>query len=215
MIFRMEPVEGKMLSFAPGHFVFLHILDQEGKTIVKRPYSIASLPDEPYLELCIKMIGGELTGRLEKMGEGSVVGIEGPFGHFLYEGQSNAAFVAGGTGIAPFISILRDIAKRKPKGRFMLFYSARTRKNIAYGEELARLERENPSIKVVITLTREEPEGWKGECGRIGEEMVCRYADPAEFDWWLCGPMPMIRAMKECLVKKGVEPKRIKIEGWG
>ena len=215
-IFRMEPVQGEMLAFTAGHFVFLHVLDESGGTVVKRPYSIASEPDVPYLEFCIKLIGGELTGRLEKMGEGSVVGIEGPFGNFTYDDQPNAAFIAGGVGIAPFISILRHVTRKKLKGRFMLFYSSRRRDTIVYREELARLEKENPSIKVAITLTREEPAGWKGECGRIDEEMVDKYAaNPTDFDWWLCGPMAMIRAMKDCLVKKGLDPKRIKIEGWG
>jgi len=215
-IFRMEPLEGGMLRFAAGQFVFLHILDENGKTIVKRPYSIASLPDASYLEFCIKMVGGELTSRLDKMGKGAVIGIDGPYGDFKYDEQPNAAFVAGGTGIAPFVSILRHVAQKKMKGRFLLFYSARTREAIAYREEFERLEKENPNIKVVLTLTREEPAGWEGECGRINEDMVCKYASSlTDFDWWICGPMPLIKNMRECLIKRGVDPKRIKVEGWG
>ncbi len=212
----MEPEEGKVFDYAPGQFAYLHILDESGKTVVKRPYSIASSPSAPYLEFCIKMVGGELTGKLERMGKGTVVGVEGPFGHFSYSGQPNAAFIAGGTGIAPFVSILRYIAEKKLEGCFILFYSARTSGSVVYGDELARLEKENPNIKVVITLTREEPLGWKGECGRINEGMIRKYAaKPADFDWWICGPMALTKAMKECLLGKGVDPKRLRMEGWG
>jgi ferredoxin-NADP reductase len=215
-IYRMEPVQGNALMFKPGQFVFLHILDEQGKTVVKRPYSIASRPGVPYLEFCIKIVGGELTGRLEKMEKGSVVGIEGPFGDFNFEGQTNATFVAGGVGLAPFMSMLRHIAEKKLEGRFILFYSTRRLDTMIYREELAQLEKDNPGIKVVITLTREKPPGWAGECGRIGEEMLGRHAGSlSEFHWWICGRMAMIKAIRECLIEKGLDPKRIKVEGWG
>ena len=157
-----------------------------------------------------------MTGQLEKMAAGGMVGIEGPMGRFAYAGQPAAAFIAGGSGIAPFMSMLRYIAAKKLKGRFILFYSARTEDGVLYRKELERLQKINPDIKVVITLTREAPDGWAGECGRLNDVMIKKYAvDPGEFSWWACGPMELINNMKACLAGMGVDVKKLEFEGWG
>lgn len=214
-IFRMVPQEGAMLKFAPGQFVFLHILENN-KSIAKRPYSIASSPDAPHMEFCIKIRHGVCTGKLDKMKAGEVVGVEGPFGAFKYEDQKEAGFVAGGVGVAPFIGMLRYIADKKLRGRFILFYSTRTKNDVLYADELTELSTRNPDIKVVITLTRETPPGWKGECGRLGDEMIKKHAgDPQRMSWWICGPLEMVAAVKTCLVNSGKDQKDIKMEGWG
>lgn len=215
-IFRLEPV-GQPITFKPGQFAFLHILDEKGGTVVKRPYSIASAPGAPYLEFCIKLVGGEMTKKLESLVKGAVIGVEGGFGHFAYDNQPKAAFVGGGTGIAPLMGMLRHIAEKKLNGTFVLFYSARTRDSMIYHEELERLQKTNPGIKAVITLTREEkPEGWKGECGRLDHAMLSRHMPEAkDFDWWICGQMEMVKGIKECLAGLGADPKRIRMEGWG
>jgi len=215
-IFRLEP-EGQPISFKPGQFAFLHILDEKGASIVKRPYSIASAPGAPYLEFCIKLVGGEMTKRLDALGTGSVIGVEGGLGHFSYGNQPKAAFVGGGSGIAPLMGMLRHIADRKLQGSFVLFYSARTRESLVYADELERLRKANPGITVVITLTREEkPDGWTGECGRLDQVMLSRHMPAAkDFDWWVCGQMEMVKGVKECLAALGADPKRIRAEGWG
>jgi len=214
-VFKLEATEGAMAPFLPGQFVFLHILDK-GKSMVKRPYSITSLPSSPYLEFIIKMVGGEMTGKLEKMKAGEVLGVEGPFGAFTYTGQKRAAFIGGGCGISPFIGILRHIADKKIDGSFMLFYSAKTREEIIYEEEFERLQKTNPGIKVVVTLTRESPQGWEGERGRVNDVMIKKYiSNPGEFDWWMCGPKDMVVGLRTSLIGMGVEAQKIRIEGWG
>ncbi len=215
-IYRLEPLEGGVPPFVPGQWVFLHILDQAGNSIDKRPYSIASSPDMPYLEFAIDMVHGRFTGKLEGLAVGSLIGVEGPQGRMTYEGQGSAAFIGGGTGVAPFIGMLRHIAARGSAGKFVLFYTTRTRDRILYREELERLKKANPGIRVVITLTRESGPDWAGECGRINHEMITRHIGKAsEFDWWLCGPMELLKSMRICLAGMGADPKRIRMEGWG
>ncbi|MEW6722223.1 MAG: FAD-binding oxidoreductase [Candidatus Micrarchaeota archaeon] len=215
-VFRMQPEEGKIPQFVPGQFVFIHALDSEGRSVQKRPYSIASSPSAPYLEFCIRMVHGSLTSILEGMGIGAVVGIEGPMGHFTYAGERRAAFIAGGTGIAPIMSMLRDIAGKGTEGLFVLFYSVKTQEDIIYRKELAELERSNPGIKAVITLTKEERDGWVGECGRLSHEIISRHLPEAgDFSWWMCGPLEMIKSMKECVLGMGADAKKLKMEGWG
>ncbi len=222
-IFRLEPVvlEPKddktgILSYTPCQFAFIHTIDQEGKSLDKRPYSIASAPSASYLEFAIEMRGGRFTSKLDKIGEGEIVGIEGPFGHIGYKNQPKAAFVAGGTGIAPFMSALRHIAEKKLTEEFVLFYSSRCADRILYGKELDQIRKANPNIRLVITLTRELPEGWEGESGRIDEAMIKRHIkNPTDYDWWLCGPLEMIKTIRTSLERAGTDPKKIRMEGWG
>jgi Na+-transporting NADH:ubiquinone oxidoreductase subunit F len=216
VVYRMEPVEGRVPDFTPGQAVFLHLLDDKGNSVEKRPYSVASSPGLRYLEFCIKMVHGRLTGQLEKMSVGAVVGIEGPVGHFTYNGERNAAFIAGGTGVAPFLSMLRYIAENNIEGHFVLFYSVKTRAGLVYGEELAELARRNPSIEVVITLTKEEPSDWAGECGRISYEMMKKHiGSPGDYDWWVCGPPEMVKSMRVCIAGMGSDIRRLHLEAWG
>lgn len=216
-VLRMEPLDGRMLGFVPGQWVFMHLLDKDGKSTEKRPYSIASAPSAPCLEFCIEIRGGAFTSRLDKVGTGTVVGIQGPQGRMTYNGEKKAAFIAGGTGISPVLSMLRHIAENGLAGEFVLFYSVRTRDKLLYKDELERLVRKNPRIKTVITLTRETPaRGWMGECGRVGHEMILKHSGrPAEYDWWMCGPMEMVASMRTCLAGMGVDQKKIRLETWG
>ncbi len=215
-VFRLAPLGGRVFPYMPGQFAFLHVLDADGASIIRRPYSIASAPSSPYIEFAIDMVGGQMTSRLEKLQEGAILGLEGPMGHMVFRDEQKAAFVGGGTGVAPFISMLRHIAEKSVPGRFVLFYSTRTRENILYRGELEELQRRHNGIKVIITLTRETPEGWRGECGRISHEMMKKHVpDAQEFDWWVCGPPGMVKAVRECLASLSVDPKKLRMEGWG
>ncbi len=163
------------------------------------------------------MVHGRLTGRLEKMAVGAVVGVEGPMGHFTYKDQPKAAFIGGGTGVAPFMGMLRHIAAKGIEGKFVLFYSVKDRQSMIYKEELRRLSEANPGIKVVVTLTKEEnPEDWAGECGRINHEMLAKHiGQPGEFEWWVCGPAEMVKSMRLCLAGMGADMKKLHMEAWG
>jgi ferredoxin-NADP reductase len=215
-VFRLSPLEGSVIPYAPGQFVFLHMLDERGASLLRRPYSIASAPSSSFLEFAIDMVGGQMTSRLERLEEGAVLGVEGPAGHMVFKGEPKAAFIGGGTGVAPFIGMLRHIAEKAIPGRFVLFYSTRTREHMLYRDELEMLQKRHAGIKVVITLTRETPEGWPGECGRISSEMMLRHVpDAKDFDWYVCGPPGLVKSARECLASLSVDPKRLRMEGWG
>ncbi len=205
-VYRMKPL-GNRIEYRPGQFLFLHL---DG---IKRPYSVASSPDDQELEFCIKLIGGEFTSKLADVKAGDIIGVQLGGGHFTFEGEKKAAFIAGGTGIAPIMSILRTIAGENIEGEFVFFYSSKTRDSILYRDELEDLCQKNPSIKIIHTLTREE---WDGEKGRIDAAMIGRHIEnPQEFSFWICGPLVMIRAMREHLSRIGADMKKLKLEGWG
>jgi len=215
-IFRMRPeTGGPILEHKPGVFAMVHLLDEKGDSLDKRPYSIASAPGAKDLEFCIKMVGGKFTSKLDKLKAGDVVGIEGPMGNFTYQGKK-CIFICGGSGIAPIMSMLRDIGGNKKDGVYFAFISSRTRNALVYYDELRGLEAGNPALRVIFTLTREEPKDWEGRCGRIGDAMIKDYVkEPAEFSWYLCGPMKMVLALKECIVSMGADEAKVHFEGWG
>ncbi|MFH1222500.1 MAG: FAD-dependent oxidoreductase [Candidatus Micrarchaeota archaeon] len=214
-IFRLVPVEGKTPDFKPGQFLMLELLDAAGNSIEKRPYSIASAPGENYIELAIKMIGGRFTSQLDKLDEGTIVGVEGPLGHFMYEEQKKATFIAGGIGISPLLGMLRHIAKHKIRGEFTLFYSCKNEKELVYYDELKQIAKKH-GIKLHVFLTRDCPPNCGYETGRIDAERIKKFvANPQETHFFICGPLKMALALKETLAAAGVPAKNIKFEGWG
>lgn len=216
-IFTFFPIDGKNIQFKPGQFVRLYQLDEElQSTGLSRFYSIASAPFEPYLEFCIKITGGVFTSYLDTLKPGDRIGIEGPFGHFQYGGENMALFIAGGVGVAPFLSILRYIARERVPGDFILLYSSKTLDQTPYYQELNALCSTYSNIKVIHTFTQHCPPGWKWEVGRINPEMLKRDVPKlAERRCYLCGPPAMVTLLKEMLLRLGIPENNIKMEVWG
>ncbi|MDO8553404.1 MAG: FAD-dependent oxidoreductase [Candidatus Micrarchaeota archaeon] len=213
--FHLESVNGTAISFKPGQFVNLYIKTPPEEALLFRQFSIASAPSNRILEFCIKILpDGKFTSKLDKMNIGDLLGVIGPFGHFNYDGNNGSVFIAGGTGIAPMMSMLRYIKENKITGDFTIFYTNKKEDMILYYDELKEFQ--NSGIKIVFTLTQENPESWKGETGRINNEMMERHVQIAEKkSWYCCGPLEFVKIIKEFALGKGVEPAKIKIEGWG
>lgn len=216
-IFTLSPEDGKNIQFKPGQFAMLFQLDENGNFgKLSRPYSIASSPGNLELRLVIKITGGQFTSILDRMKEGDRLGVAGPLGHFAYSGEENIICIAAGTGVAPMLGILESVAQQKKKGRFTLFYSNKKKEWVACRSLLRNFENDNPGIKIVYTLTQDQPAEWSGELGRISEGMVRKHADYAkDATFFICGPMEFAKAMKEIALKLGADEKKIKIEAWG
>ncbi|MFH2106219.1 MAG: FAD-dependent oxidoreductase [Candidatus Micrarchaeota archaeon] len=205
-IFEFSPIDGKTLDFKPGQFVMLH------KDGIKRAYSLASSPSSEKLRFGIKFIGGQMTNKLAAMKPGDEIGVEGPYGHFAYAQQKKCVFVAGGSALIPFISMLKYIDEQKIKGEFYLFYSSKSQNDICFRDFLSSLSKKG--IHCILTLTRETPARWKGEIGRINEDMIRKYVKtPSAFSWYVCGPGGLVSSIRE--LASSLEVKDFKFEGWG
>lgn len=215
-VLRLEPLSGQLFSFSPGQFAFLHLLDPSGSSSLKRPYSISSDPASKYLEFCIKIVpGGQFTSKLSSMSVGSILGVEGPLGHFGLSDASNCCFLAGGTGVAPMMSMLRFVSRTKSNQNVVFIYSAKNSDSILYSSEMDRISKESPNIKIVVTLTQQLTP-WTGELGRISKELMAKnLSDPKIYSYWMCGPLEMIKSFKQYASELGADPKKMKFEGWG
>lgn len=202
-------------TFKPGQYVTI------GSGGIERPYSIVSAPCEPQVELYIELAPpplGRLTPLLHALKEGDSVTMRpAAKGRFTFEpGYANQVMVATVTGIAPFLSMLRDYRARNGTGhRFFILDGASYHDELAYRDELTRLAGTDPShIAYVPTVSRPQEArnaAWQGEKGRvntIAERSLAAWGlEPRETIVYACGHPGMIEDVKVRLTPKGWKVK--------
>lgn len=197
-------------SFVPGQWISVWCDDffVNGKPL-RRAFSIASLPEEDYIELCIAK-GRHLSVHLQSLSPGSEINIEGPFGLFQLKDSLKSMFIAGGTGIAPFRPMIHQALKQ---GReVMLIFSMRSREGFIYEKELTDLS-EKPNFTLVPTLTRcHDIHNWKGCYGRVDTFLEMHWKKG--FDCYLCGPPGFVSSVGEKLEELGQDMKKVYAEKW-
>lgn len=196
----------------------LYYKDPTTSQEIGRAFSIASRPGIDTIELFISMIHGRFTSKLDTAKVGDIYYVSGPYGQFKFDPKKNrkVLFIAGGTGIAPFMSMLRHIKEKSLDIDAILMYSVRFPTEIIRKDELEDLA-SSIGLKIVVTVTRPQPnDNWNGETGHINEEMIKRHvADFAERDCYICGPLNFTKAMKEALSNLGIEGSKVKADVWG
>jgi ferredoxin--NADP+ reductase len=222
-IVRLIPEE--RLLFAAGQYVTIGL--PEGSRIVERPYSMVSSPREPGLEFFVELVpGGKLTPALCDMPAGSRVFLRRlAKGRFLFDRQSGHAkhfMVASVTGIAPFVSMVREFIETEAQGGAMrqavtLLHSASMPDEFGYLEELRGYAARHAWLQYVPTVSRIwlAPE-WRGEAGR-SEDVLRKYLDaqgcsPADTTVYLCGNPNMIENARGILIRAGFGKDSIKEE---
>lgn len=205
-------------EFTPGQYVTL------GAGGIERPYSIVSAPHEPHLELFIEFVlpehGGRLTPLLYARDVGDVVTMRPkPKGRFtMRAGVRNHVMVATVTGIAPYVSMIRQFVHERQAGtpgwedtRFFILHGASHRDEFVYDRELRNLgARYADLIQVVCSVSRpwaERNAGWAGPIGRIHllvEEYLDRWALRQDNTLvYLCGHPGMINEATARLAPRG------------
>lgn len=194
------------LDFIPGQFVMFSIdgVNTDKGFPIKKAYSIASEPKKE-LEFCIKIEDYESFTReqINKWKVGQKFNIYGPFGNFILKDADNLVFIAAGTGIAPFISMLR-FSKNK---NITLFYSVRDEENLLYKEEIDKYQ-----IKKFITLTKENNKKYLN--GRITKELLFKNIKK-DSEFYICGPNDFIIKIREYLLDLDIKKANIHVEIWG
>ena len=220
--FRLGDPAGGMLPFdyLPGQFLDLAVPVETGKQ-VKRSYTIASSPTErDYIEITVKRESqGLVSGYLhEKVKEGDELEIAGPSGRFTFTGTeaNSILLVGGGVGITPLMSVVRYLTARGWPNEIVLLYCFREPRDFIFREELEYLQRRNPNLRVIAAATRRGQEPWIGLEGRFTKEIIA-YSLPkiASYRIHLCGPPPMMEAIRGVLLELGVVKDQIKTEAFG
>ncbi len=207
----------------PGHRAGQHVdvrLTAEDGYQTERSYSIASAPDGTHIALTVVRIeDGEVSPYLtDELRPGDRIELRGPVGgYFVWEPPDGGPLllVAGGSGIAPLMAMIRLRAAVGSDAETRLLASSRSREDIIYRAELERLA--DGGLTVVHTLTASRPPGWSGYARRVDADMLAEVGPgPAERPKvYVCGPTPFVEAVAEALVDLGHEPHRIKTERFG
>jgi ferredoxin-NADP reductase/DMSO/TMAO reductase YedYZ heme-binding membrane subunit len=218
--FRLAPPDGASLPFAFRAGQFLNLsLDIDG-TRHSRSYTIASPPTrDGYIELTVKR---EEHGRVSQflhdmLMTGHTVTISAPAGRFTFDPASadGVLLIAGGVGITPVMSILRDLTDKSWSGQIDLVFSVRSAADVIFADELHLLAARHPTLHVHLTITRDAPADWSGRRGRITRDLIKELVpDVANRPAFICGPTAMAASAREELLALGVPPDRITLESF-
>ena len=207
----------------PGHRAGQHVdvrLTAEDGYQAQRSYSIASAADGTHVELTVERLDdGEVSPYLtDELRPGDQIELRGPVGgYFVWEPSQGGPLllVAGGSGVAPLMAMIRARADAGSEADTRLLFSSRSWDDVIYRNELERLE--GDGLRVVHTLTRSQPHGWAGYARRADAEMLAEVgpSPPERPRVYVCGPTPFVEAVAEALVQLGHEPQRVKTERFG
>lgn len=202
-------------SFIPGQYVTVMLpgrAPREGKS-----YSISSVPDDPCLTLTVKRMG-TFSEVLLAHTVGDTLTTSAPYGFFYPNPACNErplAFIAGGIGIAPIMSMVRAFVAGGDARALTLFYSNRTVAETIFKETLDALAIEHHDLSLYYTLTRERSPSSAFHEGRLSKETIMRtLPTPATTDFFLCGSIEFTKAMWKLLHEGGIESSQIYTEGF-
>jgi len=203
-------------GFVAGQWLSFKANKPDGEEIT-RAYSIASPPAEDNrFALCLNRVqDGFMSNLLCDMKEGKEIRCQGPFGDFILRPPlRDTIFIATGTGIAPFRSMLEwllaDLARHLDK-QFWLLFGNRTEKDIYYHQEFLTLAARHANFHYMPTLSRAGPE-WQGRRGYVQEHLPGIVQGRENMHAYVCGLDKMIKANRELLKSLGWDRKSILYE---
>lgn len=208
-------------GYRAGQHLDVRLTAEDGYQ-AERSYSISSAPADPQVMLTVEQLeDGEVSPYLtDELRPGDLLELRGPIGGWFTwrpEEGGPLLLVAGGSGIAPLMAMIRQRAAVRSPVPVILLYSARGYDDIIYREELDRYASTDPDLEVVYTLTRSQPAGWLGYHRRIDRALLEEVAwKPAEHPLvFICGPTPLVESVATACVDLGYAPERVKTERFG
>jgi ferredoxin-NADP reductase len=206
---------GREVDFTPGQYFWVTLLDPpyEDEKGPRRHISVVTSPNERgVLGLCTRLRDSAFKRSLAELEVGAEVDVEEPKGSFLLPEETDQpyVFIAGGIGITVFRCMLVYIAEEGLPHRVTLVYSNRDRESTAFLDELLELERSNPNLRLVLTMT-DDP-GWDGESRRIDEQLLRDHLgdDLASLTYLIAGPPGMVDGVTGTLQAAGVPEERLR-----
>ncbi|NMY26197.1 ring-hydroxylating dioxygenase ferredoxin reductase family protein [Pseudomonas sp. WS 5021] len=188
--------------FLPGQYVNIGVPDS-GQT---RSYSFSSRPGDTHASFLIKHVpGGLMSSWLERAQPGDSVPMTGPLGSFyLREVQRPLLLLAGGTGLAPFLSMLEVLALRGESRPITLIYGVTRDQDLVLVEALEAFAARLPNLTLVTCVA--DPQTAHPRQGYVTQHMAGDVLNDGDVDVYLCGPPPMVDAVREHFKHQGVSP---------
>lgn len=197
-------------NFLPGQYITLLLKDGR-----RRSFSIANRPEqllEQGLELHIRHVAdGHFTPRVfASMRERDLLRFEGPFGTYILqsEPQTSILMIAGGTGFSPIKGLLEQAMGQYPSQSIHLFWGARDQQDLYMREQVAQWQATYPNLKYTPVLSDATGDEWTGKTGFVHQAVCEHYPNVTAYDIYASGPPPMIDAVKQSLLERGMNPAR-------
>lgn len=203
-------LEPAALTFKAGQYVDLLVPD----TNEWRSYSMANPPSRDHeVDIMVKLMPGGLFSSCvaERLAVGERLTLQGPYGNFfLRDSEREALFIAGGSGMAPILSLLRDMAEKQTQRRVTYCYGARSCRDLFQLDELFGFAQRLSNFRFIPALS--EPladDEWNGEVGLITDVVKRHMPSFAGMEAYMCGPTVMIDAALALLARGGMPESNI------
>lgn len=212
----LEVVGTTKFAFVPGQWLSVKANTPDGEEIT-RAYSIASPPSENgHIAFCLNRVeDGFMSNHLCNLNEGEKVTFQGPFGDFILRPPlRDTVFIATGTGVAPFRSMLHWLLadNEHHQGReFRLLFGARSEQDIYYREEFEQLAAKHGNFHFLPTLSRAD-ETWKSLRGYVQQHLGEIVGMRNDMHAYICGLDKMVRANRDLLKSLGWDRTSIRYE---
>ena len=203
-------------GFVPGQWLSVKASTPGGEEIT-RAYSIASPPSENgRVAFCLNRVeGGFMSNHLCDLQPGDTINFQGPFGDFILRRPlRDIVFIATGTGVAPFRSMLHWLFAEKERHEergFWLLFGARQEPDIYYHEEFEKLAAAHDNFHFLPTLSR-APGHWKGLRGYVQQHLGEIVGMSSEMQAYICGLDKMVKANRDLLKALGWDRSSIRYE---
>jgi ferredoxin-NAD(P)+ reductase (naphthalene dioxygenase ferredoxin-specific) len=197
----------KPIEFSPGQYAQLQFTPEH-----IRPYSMAGLESDATLEFHVRVVAGGRVSTFiaDQLKPGDAVRVSGPLGTAYLRRNHDGPMlcVAGGTGLAPILSVLRGALADGMPNPIHVYFGVRSRRDVYGLDWLTDLERRHPALKVHVVVTsggdpREQ------RCGLVTEAIEQDFASLEGWRAYLCGSPPMVEAAMLVARHKGIDPARI------
>jgi len=206
--------QGRVPKFRSGQF--LHVaLDEyhpDSQWPESRVFSIASSPSVRQEELAVTVsVKGQFTERIfQTLEEGSECWLKLPYGEFLFPPDKHLILVAGGVGITPYLSLLRQMLEEQSDQKVWLYYGVRSEEFYLFGDLLSRCEAELPNFRMTVYCENSSEFGHQGVL-----DIDDIFATAPESPLFYCsGPLAMINTFKGRLCDLGVDRQAIRVDDW-
>jgi predicted ferric reductase len=215
----LRPVGHAGFTPEPGQFGWVGF-GRSPFALTQHPISISSAGDAGLpagqVAFTIKALGDWSSGVVPKVQPGARAWVDGPHGVFTIDREEGAGYglIGGGVGITPLRSMVLAMEERGDVRPIVLFYGAGDEADLTFDEELAELDRRMDNLSVVRVLSK-PGEGWTGESGYVNEDILRRHLPEkllTRFQYFICGPGPLMDAMETALPKIGVPHDRVHTE---
>jgi ferredoxin-NADP reductase len=210
---------GEEFDYLPGQYFWVELLDPpyaDEKGPRRHISAVTSPTERGVIGLCTRIRDTAFKRSLAELPMGAEVDVEAPKGTFVLpeEASRPLVFVAGGIGITAFRSMLRYIQDERLPHRVTLIYSNRDRESTAFLDELELIERTNPNVRLIVTMTNDDD--WPGERRRFDANFFKEYlgANVTEAIYMVAGPPGMAEAATEELKRAGVEEQLISTDSF-